>query len=159
MFFNIVCNILERTSGIEPPSQPWQGCIIATIRRPHYKLWINGKARRSSTRSEDWCRGTGSDRRRMPLPKQLDYLILHSANWRNKQMEIGRWCGIIVGTHPLVSTPSSLLWYPARLGSGLSLTYVLDVPRIHPIFQSQLPGKAPKNPGHRSTTELPRHYL
>ncbi len=25
---------LERASGIEPPSHPWQGCIITIIRRP-----------------------------------------------------------------------------------------------------------------------------
>ncbi len=31
---------MERASGIEPPSQPWQGRIIATIRRPHIDTFI-----------------------------------------------------------------------------------------------------------------------
>ena len=26
---------MERAKGVEPSSQPWQGCIIAAIRRPH----------------------------------------------------------------------------------------------------------------------------
>lgn len=59
-------------------------------------------------------------------------------------------------------SPTSLYTFlatecPTRLGSGLSnVLYMFGFPRIHPIFQSQFPRKAPKIPGHRSTTELPR---
>ncbi len=31
----------ERASGIEPPSRPWQGRIIATIPRPQILPWQN----------------------------------------------------------------------------------------------------------------------
>lgn len=32
--YHLKFKILERVSGIEPPSLPWQGSIIATIRHP-----------------------------------------------------------------------------------------------------------------------------
>ncbi len=34
--------IVERASGIEPPSPAWKAGIIATIRRPHIILNISG---------------------------------------------------------------------------------------------------------------------
>ena len=32
--------IMERVTGIEPVSQPWEGCIIATIRYPQTRFII-----------------------------------------------------------------------------------------------------------------------
>lgn len=31
----------ERVSGIEPPSHPWQGCIITGIRHPRFYIFYH----------------------------------------------------------------------------------------------------------------------
>ena len=67
----------------------------------------------------------------------------------------GAVCGIIVGTHPLVSTPSLQPYALQSLVRDCFL-FLESFPRVHPIFINPLPDCAPKSLGLRSTTELPR---
>ena len=102
-------NFFERASGIGPPFQPWQGRVIATIRRPP-TLRFGGQARCVSRRLNMLC-AWGENRTlytRIFLVIFLSFLKDRTISSPPFAKEgVGRFCEIIVGTHSLVSTPSS----------------------------------------------------
>lgn len=49
----------ERVSGIEPPSHPWQGCIITVIRHPLEFFKITGGQNGNRTRDNGFARLPG----------------------------------------------------------------------------------------------------
>lgn len=48
---------MVRVSGIEPDAQPWEGCILATIRYPHIYEARNGPAPDLKILKERWHHG------------------------------------------------------------------------------------------------------
>lgn len=88
------------------------------------------------------CRGGESNTLRSPLPRQT--WTISSPFVYNKHEGAGRLYGIIVGTHPLVSTPfKKLKPFLTWLGIIFELT-LKSFPRIHPVFQFAFQRKAPK---------------
>lgn len=79
----------------------------------------------------------------------VDYLI-------SPLRRAGRLCRIIVGTHPLVSTPCH---QPKSRRPWLGIVPLLEagVPRIHPVFIPTSPPGAALLTATCSTIELPRN--
>lgn len=100
-----------------------------------------------------WCRGGESNTRRQPLPSCLDYLIL-------LKRRSGARGGIIVGAHPLVSTPFPQPFVLRDLARDCLVDFTsLRVSPNSPDFSVHVPVESPEDPGLRSTTELPRHLF
>ena len=91
----------------------------------------------------------------LELPRALDYLIF--------QLEAGYLCGIIVGTHPLVSTPPRKPSLTCEALSSLARdcpqTLVRGDPPNSPSYSICITAEGPEDSGQRSTNELPRHIL
>ena len=97
------------------------------------------------------CRAPESNWARLPLPKQIG--LYHPPRLPKADvLEVGRWCGSIVGTHPLVSTP----FLATDAQQDLARDCPCGVSPNSPDFRSVFLRKAPKNLGQRSTDELAR---
>ena len=88
------------------------------------------------------CRGGESNTRHVALPSvSLDYLITLITG-------AGRLCGIIVGTHPLVSTPSGKPLPYSKSLSSLARDCFGKKPKFSPSspsFHLQITSKRPEN--------------